>query len=295
MYDLAAIGALKVGQMASMQLDEISAAWNVARLREGSLVIESPEIPLDPEEKASFLHAALIENVSGQVIGDARFFIDDEKILRLQIETSDELFEQALSNLARSYADVINPESHLGHNEHDTPNLEVLLQEPSEEAFLSHDQDCLLLSSFFSNLEQDPHLKDSLFIDNSGAVGLIELVEDDPLVLVVPDASKGLVYLHHPICILDNGDTWESELEIALGAASMTKIGVDLVLGCSDESACLYLRGQVRDDQLNPEIIKDVLGVLLAVGAGISELFTPAEFISNTHESGVTGTSDRLV
>jgi hypothetical protein len=64
----------------------------------------------------------------------------------------------------------------------------------------------------------------------------------------------------------------------------MTNLGADVVLGCSDESPCLYLRGQVPDGQFNPETIKDVLGGLLAVGANVNTLLAPSGLISNEHE-----------
>jgi hypothetical protein len=265
-------------------LDETLGFWNIARLKDESLVIESPEIPLEPEEKCRFLYAALIENTSGELVSNARFFMDDEKHLRLQIQTSVDGFDAAVLDLARTYAEVVNPENHLSFDSDDLLNLDALLQEPSEEAFLSYDQECALLSSFFSSLEQDTVLKDSLLIEDSGAVGLIELAEDESPVLVVADSLKGLIYLHYPLCILIGGDALEYELITALSVNSMTKLGADLVLGCSDKSPCLYLRGQVADGQFNPETIKDVLGSLLAVGANVNTLLAQSGLISNEYE-----------
>jgi hypothetical protein len=127
-------------------------------------------------------------------------------------------------------------------------------------------------------------LKDSLLIEDSGAVGLIELAEDESPVLVVADSLKCLIYLHYPLCILIEGDGLEYELITALSVNSMTKLGADLVLGCSDKSPCLYLRGQVADGQFNPETIKDVLGSLLAVGANVNVLLAQSGLISNEYE-----------
>ena len=96
-------------------------------------------------------------------------------------------------------------------------------------------------------------------------------------ILVVPDVVQKQIFLYCPISLLDNKSRQAEQLEAALLANSMLRIGAQLSLGCLDDLSSLYLRAGITQEQFNTETIKDTFGALLATGHSIEKLVDHVE------------------
>jgi hypothetical protein len=269
------------GETASLIVDEALGPWNVARIEGGGLVLESPEIPVDPSVKLDLLRTTLLENLSGQMLVNGRFSLDSERTLRLQVYTNDAEFDAAVRDMAKVYAKAVLPETFIVDDDSEALSIDELLQESSFDEASADESAYELLASFFKSLEHDPYLKDGLLIDSSGTSGVIELSPEEPPILLLPDHALSKMDLIYPIYLFSDDDQLAPELEIALQANSIIRLGPDLLLGCIEDPDCLYLRIQLFADQFNPESVKEALGVLLSSGRRISALLEGSESQAN--------------
>ena len=272
------------GQTASIIVDEVLGPWNVARINGGGLVLESPEIPVDPSIKLDLLRTALLENLAGQMLVNGRFIVDGEHLLRLQTSTNDVEFDAALRDLATVFARAVRPETFLLNDDSEALSIEDLLQESSFDEVSAEESNHELLASFFKSLEQDSDLKDGLLIDSNETSGVIELSPEEPPILLSPDSALSKMDLIYPVHLFSDDDRLAQELEIALQSNSMIRLGPDLILGCIEEPNCLYLRIQLFADQFNPDSVKEALGILLSTGEKISAMLGGSNEQSNSGE-----------
>jgi hypothetical protein len=282
------------GQTASLIVDEALGPWNVTRIEGGGLVLESPEIPVDPSIKLDLFRTALLENLAGQMLVNGRFFLDSERSLRLQAFTNGAEFDAAVRDMAKVYAKAVLPETFLADDDSEALSIDELLQESSFDEASADESEHELLVSFFKSLEQDSDLKDGLLIDSSGASGVIELSPEEPPILLLPDSALSKMDLIYPIHLFSDDDQLAQELEIALQANSMVRLGSDLLLGCIEDPDCLYLRMQLFADQFNPDSVKEALGVLLSSGERIGALLGGLESQANYSQSGPGAEPDYL-
>jgi len=263
---------LQVGQTASILVDDVLGSWEVTRLVQGELILASPEIPVDAETRVHLLQAALLENFSESLPTNGRFYIDEERRLRFQVCTLDADVDLAIRNVAQLYAQVVNPEVYLPIDEDAPLDIEKLLAEQSTEEVAAEESSAELVSLFFELLTQDPDLRDCLVIDLGGTQGLIQLLNGELPILVVPETQQKQIFLYYPITLLTHEDAEPEQLETALLANSMLRLGQGLSLGCIDELSSLYLRARVSFEHFNIEAIKDALGVLIATGRSVEEI-----------------------
>jgi hypothetical protein len=271
------VAELRIGQTASVLIDDTLGNWEITRLRQSELILASPEIPVDAESRTYLLQAVLLENFSEALPIVGRFCMDEERRLRFQVFTSDTELDLAIRNVAQLYAQVVDPEIFRPVDEDAHLDLEQLLAEQSPEDIAAEELSGVLLSQFFATLAQDTDLKNCLVIDASGTQGLIELLGGELPILVVPDVVQKQIFLYCPISLLNDNSRQAEQLEAALLANSMLRIGAQLTLGCLDDLSSLYLRAGITHEQFNTETIKDTLGALLATGPSIENLVDHVE------------------
>jgi hypothetical protein len=269
---LASLRQLHEGQTAVMVVDEALGAWKVSRLEGGSLVLESPEIPLEPDNKLFLLSTALLENLSGEMLVNGRFSMGEENDLRLQTYTNDIEFHAAVLDLAKVYAQIVHPDTFRSDDDSEVLSLEQLLQEPSFDELSAKEQAYELLASFFKTIESDSELKDCLYIDSSSSTGVIELSEEMAPILLIPEITLGKMDLLYPVHLFSEDEQLEQELELSLRLNSIIRLGSDMTLGCMEDASCLYLKTQLFSGQFNSEGIKDALGMLLSTGEKVATL-----------------------
>jgi len=271
------VAELRIGQTASVLIDDALGNWEITRLRQSELILASPEIPVDAESRTYLLQAVLLENFSEALPIVGRFCMDEERRLRFQVFTSDTELDLAIRNVAQLYAQVVDPETFRPVDEDAHLDLEQLLAEQSPEDIAAEELSGVLLSQFFATLAQDTDLKNCLVIDASGTQGLIELLGGELPILVIPDVVQKQIFLYRPISLLNDKSRQAEQLEAALLANSMLRIGAQLTLGCLDDLSSLYLRAGITHEQFNTETIKDTLGALLATGPSIENLVDHVE------------------
>jgi hypothetical protein len=181
--------------------------------------------------------------------------------------------------MAQIYAQVVNPEVYRPVDEDAPLNLGQLLAEESSEDIETEALCSKLISQFFTTLAQDTNLKNCLVIEASGTQGLIELLGGELPILVVPEVGQKQISLYCPITLLDVKRSHVEQLEAALLANSMLRIGAQLTLGCLDDLSSLYLRAGITAEQFNSESIKDTLGVLIATGRSVEDLVAHAQAV----------------
>lgn len=288
------LGQLLEGQTASIVVDEALGPWTITRIDGGGLVLESPEIPVDPTIKLDLLRTALLENLTGQMLVNSRFFLDDEHSLRLQTFINDDEFDAAVRDLARVYAIAVLPETFLFDDDTEALSLEDLLQESSFDEISADEANHELLINFFKSLERDPDLRDVLLIDASGTSGIIELDPDEPPILLLPDSALSRMDLIYPIHLFSDDDQLAQELEVALQANSIVRLGPNLMLGCIEDPSCLYLRIQLHVDQFNADSVRESLGLLLSSGERIGVLLGGLDDRANYDRLGSGADPDYL-
>jgi hypothetical protein len=271
------VAELRIGQTASVLIDDALGNWEITRLRQSELILASPEIPVDAESRTYLLQAVLLENFSEALPIVGRFCMDEERRLRFQVFTSDTELDLAIRNVAQLYAQVVDPEIFRPVDEDAHLDLEQLLAEQSPEDIAAEELSVVLLSQFFATLAQDTDLKNCLVIDASGTQGLIELLGGELPILVIPDVVQKQIFLYRPISLLNDKSRQAEQLEAALLANAMLRIGAQLTLGCLDDLSSLYLRAGITHEQFNTETIKDTLGALLATGPSIENLVDHVE------------------
>jgi len=271
------VAELRIGQTASVLIDDALGNWEITRLRQRELILASPEIPVDAETRTYLLQAVLLENFSEALPIVGRFCMDEERRLRFQVVTNDTELDLAIRNVAQLYAQVVDPEIFRPVDEDAHLDLEQLLAEQSPEDIAAEELSVVLLSQFFATLAQDTDLKNCLVIDASGTQGLIELLGGELPILVIPDVVQKQIFLYRPISLLNDKSRQAEQLEAALLANSMLRIGAQLTLGCLDDLSSLYLRAGITHEQFNTETIKDTLGALLATGPSIENLVDHVE------------------
>ena len=271
------VAELQIGQTASVLIDDALGNWEITRLRQSELILASPEIPVDAESRTYLLQAVLLENFSEALPIVGRFCMDEERRLRFQVFTSDTELDLAIRNVAQLYAQVVDPEIFRPVDEDAHLDLEQLLAEQSPEDIAAEELSVVLLSQVFATLAQDTDLKNCLVIDASGTQGLIELLGGELPILVIPDVVQKQIFLYRPISLLNDKSRQAEQLEAALLANSMLRIGAQLTLGCLDDLSSLYLRAGITHEQFNTETIKDTLGALLATGPSIENLVDHVE------------------
>lgn len=268
---------LRPGQRASLLVDDVLGSWELTRLAQGELILASPEIPVDAETRVHLLQAVLLENLSDTLPMRGRFCLDEGRRLRYQVCTSDTEIDSAFREMAKLYAQVVNPEVYRPVDEDAPLDLEQLLAEQSPEDIASEELGGELISQFFTLLAQDADLGNCLVIDVSGTQGLIQLLGEELPILVMPDAVQKQISLYCPIALLDGESAQVEQLETALCANSILRIGEHLRLGCIDDMSSLYLRAGVSVDAFNTDSIKDTLGLLIQTGQSIEDLMNRVE------------------
>ena len=264
------VAELQIGQTASVLIDDALGNWEITRLRQSELILASPEIPVDAETRTYLLQAVLLENFSEALPIFGRFCMDEERRLRFQVFTTDTELDLAIRNVAQLYAQVVDPEIFRPVDEDAPLDLEQLLAEQSPEEIVAEELSGVLLSQFFATLAQDTDLRNCLVIDASGTQGLIDLLGGELPILVIPDVVQKQIFLYCPISFLNDKSRQAEQLEAALLANSMLRIGAQLTLGYLDDLPSLYLRAGITHEQFNTETIKDTLGALLATGPSIN-------------------------
>lgn len=290
MENTQSIEQLQPGQTAQFEAQEGLGLWNVSRTPDGALVLESPEIPVSPEERLACLRGALLENLSGDLPIGTRFCMDDGHVMRLQTPVSGD-FESAVLQMAQTYSKVIDTVTHKAMDEEAALDLEVLLADSSMNEIETENQASSILQKLYQSLETDMQLRELLYIDETGEQGVIELVEDDITIALSPDPQTGEIGLLYGAYLLSNGKAEEAEIETALWANSIVRVGQELVIGCDPDFTCLYLRRTLTSQECNPEGLKEALAVLLMTGQKVAGLLAGD---ANPGEQQKTAFSDSM-
>jgi len=291
MQDTQSIEQLQSGQTAQFEIQEGLGSWNVSRTADGVLVLESPEIPISPEERLVSLRGALLENLSGDLPAGTRFCMGDERTLRLQSLVSATDFEAATVEMAKTYSKVIDSVTHKSMDQDEALDLDALLAQPSMKELEAENQSANILQKLYESLASDLQLRELLFIDEAGEQGIIELVEDNISIALLPDTQSGGLALVYGVYLLSNGKAEEAEIEMALWANSMVRVGSELLLGCDEDFTCLHLRRVLSAQECEPESLKEAIAVLLMTGQKLANLL---EGDSKPSEQQKTAFSDSM-
>ena len=295
MQDTQSIEQLEPGQTGQFIVQEDLGAWNVSRTADGALVLESPEIPISPEDRLSSLRGALLENLGGDIPSNTRFCMDDAKVLRLQTPVAAADFENVVLEMAKTYTQVIDTVTHKEMGGEEVLDLDKLLAEPSMGEVDAENQSISILQTLYQALETDLQLRDLLYIDEAGEQGVIELVEDDISIALLPDPQSGGIALLYGAYLLSNGSAEEREMETALWANSILRVGKDLVIGCDEDFTCLYLRHSLSAQECDPESLKEAIAVLLMTGNKLFDLLGGDAAPDQQQKAEFTGSMETML
>jgi hypothetical protein len=295
MESLQSLDQLQPGQTAQFEAQEGLGLWNISRLHDGQLVLETPEIPISPEERLNTLRGALLENLAGSMPLHHRFCLDDTKTLRMQTMVAAESFDDAVLEIAKTYSGVIDVISHKDTDKEEALDLDALLAESAADDIVAENQDVNILQKLYESLGLDEQLRDLLYIDEGGDRGVIELVEDDVSIALVPNAQTGGVALIYGVYLLSNGKAEEVEMETALWANSILRIGNELLLGCDESFTCLYLCHTLASQDCNPEGLKEGMAVLLMTGNKLIDLLNGEAAPSSRQKDEFKGSMETML
>jgi len=272
MENAQSVGQLLPGQTAQLTVEEGLGTWLISRTNDGLLVIDSPEIPTPPDERKTLVQGALFENLGADIPANTRFCMDDERVLRLQQVIHADDIDEALIGMAQLYASVVDQATHKGMPEEDTLDLDALSAEPSMEVVEVENRASDIIQKLYASIENDPQLRELLYVENSGEQGVIEVVEDEVSIAVIPDLKTDGIHLYYCAYLFSNGKTQEVEMATALWANSILRLGSEQILGCMQDDTCLYLRRTLNPEELDAENLKDAMAALMMIGDKLASL-----------------------